>query len=138
MMSPSKNSFTLQRPSSWSFCQTCRTRHHDHAGAEGCGPACRRQCRGTCRDGEALLYRLERKRARESGLQICAPENWSPPFIVRLCIIGRQTVVRPGNNPVPSLLFRSHPRDVFLVCALSNIELRMTLMCKSKNCFLPQ
>jgi hypothetical protein len=82
-----------------------------------------------------LLYRLERKRARESGLQICAPENWSPPFIVRLRILGRQTVARPGYNPVPCLLFRSHPRDVFLVCALSNIELRMTLMFKSKNCF---
>ena len=74
----------------------------------------------------------------KGSLQICAPENWSPPFIVRLRILGRQTVARPGYNPVPCLLFRSHPRDVFLVCALSNIELRMTLMCKSKNCFLPQ
>jgi hypothetical protein len=59
-------------------------------------------------------------------------------FIVRVRILGRQTVARPGYNPVPCLLFRSHPRDVFLVCALSNIELRMTLMCKIKNCFLPQ
>jgi hypothetical protein len=75
-----------------------------------------------------MLYRLERKRARESGLQICDPENWSPSFIVRLRILGRQTVVRPGYNPVPCLLFLSHPRDVFLVCVLSNIEVRMTLM----------
>jgi hypothetical protein len=110
--------------------------HQGPARAERCGrPECRRQCLGTCRDGEALLYRLERKRARESGLQICAPENCSPPFIVRLCILGRQTVVRPDYNPVPCLLFRSHPRDVFLVCVLSNIELRMTLMCKSKKLF---
>jgi hypothetical protein len=68
------------------------------------------------------MYRLERKRVRGSGLQICALENWIPPFIVRLWILGCQTVTRPDYYPVPSLLFRSHPRDVFLVCALSNIS----------------
>ena len=68
------------------------------------------------------MYRVETKRARGSGMQICPPKNLSPSCIVSLRHLGAKTVARPGYKPLPSLQFRPHPRDVFMLCALGYIS----------------
>ena len=87
------------------------------------------------------LYRVQRKRGRENGMQLCAPKNSSPSSIVR-CVIWTPKLrpVRPGYNTVPSVKFRPQPRDVLLLCALgyiSTMTLVDGLLTKNENCSLP-